>query len=402
MSNANEWPMVRLGEVAKFIRGVTFKPADKVNSEDGIPIMRTKNVQASLEFSDVIRIPASLVKEDRYLRVGDTLVSTANSWNLVGKCCWVPELTEPTAIGGFVSALRATSEQILPRYLYYWFNSYKIQATVRSFSNQTTNIANLAIKRCLDLKIPLPPLPEQQRIAEILDSSTSNSASRKKQLEQLSELKNSIFDRFHLAHLKQATQYRLQDVVPRIESGKSPVCESRPATTEEWGVLKLSAVTTGEFLQSENKAYLGDPQPLTSLEVQHGDLLMTRKNTPDLVGAVSLVRETRPNLLLPDLIFRLNVDEELAEPEYLAALLMSPPVRFSVRSLAGGSAKSMSNISKQRLNKLPLDLPPLEIQRKFVSLYKGIYRAKDQILAAQKLDQELHHSLSTRAFAGQL
>lgn len=253
-----------------------------------------------------------------------------------------------------------------------------------------------------NLSIPLPPLAEQQRIAEILDTISSNLASRKTQLEQLSTLQKSTFEQFHLAHLDQATKYHFKDVVPRIDSGKSPVCESRPAADNEWGVLKLSAVTTGEFLQDENKAYLEDTESLSHLEIQLGDLLMTRKNTPELVGAVSLVRETRPNLMLPDLIFRLNLNKDLVKPEYLAALLMSPPVRFSIRSLAGGSAKSMSNISKQRLNKLLIDLPPLNAQREFATKSQEIQAIKRKVNSAYKLDQELLASLQAHAFAGHL
>jgi type I restriction enzyme S subunit len=107
---AQEYPSARLGDVARFVRGITFKPTDVVplDTPGSVDCMRTKNVQAELDATDVWAVEASLVKrKDQFLISGDTLVSSANSWNLVGKCCWIPELGRPTSFGGFISVLRA-------------------------------------------------------------------------------------------------------------------------------------------------------------------------------------------------------------------------------------------------------------------------------------------------------
>jgi type I restriction enzyme S subunit len=86
---------VALGEVAEFVRGINFKPDDVVPTDtpDAVACMRTKNVQAELDLSDVWAVGQQFVKrDDQFLRTGDILVSSANSWNLVGKCCWIPDL----------------------------------------------------------------------------------------------------------------------------------------------------------------------------------------------------------------------------------------------------------------------------------------------------------------------
>ena len=91
----SEAPTRHLGDVASFVRGITFKPGDvvPVGSPGSVACMRTKNVQSELDLSDVWGIPESFVKRaDQYLLTGDLLVSSANSWNLVGKCCRVPQL----------------------------------------------------------------------------------------------------------------------------------------------------------------------------------------------------------------------------------------------------------------------------------------------------------------------
>src|SRR5688572_24935316 len=104
--------------------------------------MRTKNVQDILDESDLIAVPSSLVKrEELYLQEGDILLSSANSWNLVGKVCRVPKLRYRATAGGFISVVRPR-QGLDSRYLYHWLASPVVQEKVRSCSRQTTNISN--------------------------------------------------------------------------------------------------------------------------------------------------------------------------------------------------------------------------------------------------------------------
>ncbi|WP_460319170.1 restriction endonuclease subunit S [Pseudomonas ogarae] len=189
-------PVVAIGDIAEFIRGVTYKPADLMDnfSEGSIVCMRTANVQKVLDESDLLSIPRGHVKsEDKILREGDLLVSTANSWNLVGKCCWVPALSYAATVGGFIAALRGNKSKVDLRYLYHWFNSPDTQVDVRNCGRQTTNISNMDIGRCLALEIPLPPLPEQRRIAAILDKADALRANRREAIAKLDQLLQSVF-----------------------------------------------------------------------------------------------------------------------------------------------------------------------------------------------------------------
>jgi type I restriction enzyme S subunit len=190
------WPEVPLGEVADLIRGVTFKPADveELGSSGTIACLRTANVQAELDIEDVWAIPEAFARRaEQRLRPGDIVVSSANSWNLVGKCSWVDPLPWPATFGGFVTTLRAHSDSLDARYLYRWFSSPKIQALVRSFGRKTTNISNLDLNRCRAMLMPLPPVEEQRRVAAILDAADELRAKRRKSLALLDSLTESIF-----------------------------------------------------------------------------------------------------------------------------------------------------------------------------------------------------------------
>lgn len=173
---------VTLGQAAEFIRGITFKPADLVEpfSEDSVVCMRTTNIQVDLEESDVLAVPKKLVpRPDKYLREGDILISSANSWNLVGKCCYIPKLDYEATAGGFISILRARSTYD-PRFLYHWLNSPRVQHQARHCGRQTTNIANLDVTRFLNLHVPKLELSRQHVIAEVLDKADGIRRKRQK------------------------------------------------------------------------------------------------------------------------------------------------------------------------------------------------------------------------------
>lgn len=214
-------------------------------SEGSIVCMRTANVQKMLDESDLLSIPHDLVKnKDKILREGDLLVSTANSWNLVGKCCWVPALNYAATAGGFIAVLRGERKKVDPRYLYHWFNSPDTQVDARNCGRQTTNISNMDIGRCLALQIPLPPISEQRRIVVILDKADALRAKRREAIAKLDQLLQSVF----------------------LEMFGDPVANLRGWPQEE--LLALGKVQTGGTPPSSEDDMFDGPVPF----VTPGDL----------------------------------------------------------------------------------------------------------------------------------
>lgn len=255
------------------------------------------------------------------------------------------------------------------------------------------------------IKIPLPPLAEQKRIAAILDAADGLRAKRREALAQLDTLLQAIFlDIFGdpVTNPKGWDTDTIENLVERIESGWSPTCLERPPNGDEWGVLKLGAVTYCEFRQSECKALPSDQNPRLELEVKKGDVLVTRKNTYELVAACAFVRETRPKLMLPDLIFRLRLRRERMEPAFVWQQLIVPRLRRLIQSFAGGSAGSMPNISKAKLQAVRLIVPPIVKQQQFAEFVESVEQQREaQRTHLAELDT-LFASLQSRAFRGEL
>lgn len=387
--------IVPLGDVAEFIRGISFKPDDvvPVGTEGTVACMRTKNVQEMLDCDDVWGVPNDFVRRsDQILRKGDVLVSSANSWNLVGKCCWIPELPWEASFGGFVSVLRAKTEVAEPRYVYRWFSSDRTQALLRSFGQKTTNISNLNIDRCLNLRIPLPPLPEQRRIAAILDQADALRAKRREALAQLDSLTQSIFmGMFGGSAYPTAT---LDDVCQLITDGTHQTPQYA-----ETGVIFLSAknVTSG-YIDWENIKHI--PESLHQelhrrLAPKRNDILLAKNGTTGVAAIVD--RDCTFDIYVSLALLRAR-DGIL--PEYLLGAVNSPVCSQQFSGALKGIGVPNLHLKEIRNTKVPN--PPLPVQETFRQRMKALELQKLRHRESLRELDALFTSLQHRAFRGEL
>jgi type I restriction enzyme S subunit len=166
-------------------------------------------------------------------------------------------------------------------------------------------------------------------------------------------------------------QLTLGDVLLDIQAGKSFQTAEVLARPDELGVLKVSAVTWSDFQPDEAKALNGEYVPDVNHRVRRGDLLISRANTKEFVGAVVLVDRDYPFRLLSDKTLRLVIDEDRASKEYLLFALRAPKARRHIEHYATGTSDSMRNIAQGVITSVPIDLPPLPGQRRIASRLKA-------------------------------
>ena len=403
-----EAPTGHLGDVASFVRGITFKPGDvvPVGSPDSVACMRTKNVQSELDVSDVWGIPESFVKRpDQYLLTGDLLVSSANSWNLVGKCCSVPQLQWPATFGGFISVLRGDPSQIEARYLYHWFSSPRTQATVRSYGRQTTNISNLSVDRCLRLWLPLPPLAEQRRIARILDAAGALRAKRHEALGELHTLLRSIFlDMFGDPVSSGWTMVTVEDVA----SSQSGAIRTGPFGSqllhsefvdEGICVLGIDNAVANEFRTGEPR-FITEKKydQLRRYTVRPGDVLITIMGT---CGRCAIVPGGIPTAINTKHLCCVTLDHGRCLPEFMHAYFLEHPIarRYLERSAKGAI---MSGLNMRIIKALPIPAAPLDLQRRFAAIVHSVEQQRTRHRAHLAELDTLFASLQSRAFRGDL
>jgi type I restriction enzyme S subunit len=256
------------------------------------------------------------------------------------------------------------------------------------------------------IEIPLPSVAEQQRIAEILDRAEELRRKRRAAFAQIDTLTQSIFlDVFGDAgdNPKGWPVQPVSSYVAEFQGGKSLEAESgaNAATTNR--VLKVSAVTGMEFLPSESKPVPDSYQPPPEHFTKPGDLLFSRANTTELVGAVAYVESTPNNLLLPDKLWRFVWRQpKTVEALFVWALFQTATVRGEIARRATGTSGSMKNISQEKVFGIKTIVPPLSLQRDFVRRIAALKSLKTVSgVSLAELDA-LFASLQYRAFRGEL
>lgn len=268
-----------------------------------------------------------------------------------------------------------------------------------------------------DIKIVIPGIGEQKEIASYLDRETSRIdtliAEKEHMLALLEEKRAALISRVVTrglnpdAPLKDSGQewlgmipahwkvIRIKHVTASLEQGSSPVAANTPAAPGELGILKLSAVSKGRFKREENKALREKEEEEQLLALVKGDVLITRGNTPDLVADAAVVPEDEPNLLLPDLIYRLRVEDRVMAPEYLASFLITPAARVQIRRDARGSSGSMVKVSQSHVLDWVTPLPPLAEQLEIINYLREKESRKE--LLSREVSSSLELLIERRA-----
>jgi type I restriction enzyme S subunit len=206
--------------------------------------------------------------------------------------------------------------------------------------------------------------------------------------------------------VRQWTRCTVGDVLAGIVAGKSPQAAGRPAATGERGVLKVSAVSWGRFRPEENKALPSSYVVSEGLTVRAGDLLISRANTVELVGAVVMATRDHPDLMLSDKTLRLDVRDDLVDKRFLLYALRTQEVRAVFEEDATGTSDSMRNLSQDKIRSAPLALPPLDVQRRIVAkldeLLAQSRAAREQLEAVPALVEQYRQSVLAAAFRGDL
>lgn len=403
------WPTVPLADLTTVISsGSTPLGGSQVYLKEGpVLFIRSQNVlMGSLSLDDPTYISRDLdaaIARTR-LEPGDVLLNITGA--SIGRTALFDLANTPANVNQHVCVLRPLPSRLHPGYLMAFLMSPRQQAHIDRIQAGGTRQA-LTFSQIAQFEIPVPPLPEQRRIAAILDHADALRAKRRAAIAKLDSLAQSIFlDMFGdpVSNNRKWNRLPLSEILTCIESGSSPVCLDRPRLTDdEWAVLKLGAITWCEYDFAQNKALPPKVKPDTTVEVMKGDLLFARKNTHELVAACALVHDTPPRLLLPDLIFRLKLRESAPIfPGYLHQLLIHPGKRREIQKLAGGSAGSMPNISKSNLMTVQVECPPISMQQSYVEHLARVQRTVRGLRDSLNSLERLFCSLQNRAFLGEL
>lgn len=335
------------------------------------------------------------------LRPGDVVF--ARTGGTTGKSFLLRECPDCAVFASYLIRVRP-GPRVNPLYLSYFFDSPAYWRHIASSSNGSAQ-PGVNASKLRELLVPVPPLSEQRRIADILDGADALGRKRREVLRRLDDLLRSVFLETFGDPVRNPRGWpliRLSDVVSAVEPGWSSNSLDHPADDTEWGVLKVSAVSTGLFLEAENKAVASPTFLKAPVTPRRGDLLFSRANTRDLVAATCLVTEDAPLRFLPDKLWRISCQPNLATVEWLRFLLANPAYRATLTKQATGTSGSMLNVSQEKLLALVAPVPPLARQREFAAIVWETMAHRARVLAGCRASEKLFSSLVDHAFNGDL
>lgn len=308
----------------------------------------------------------------------------------------------PSWVNNHAHVLRATAG-LDRRFLMHWLNTCDYGGLV----NGTTRL-KLTQKSMRGMPVPIPPISKQRSVVEVVERLLSQADAARRTVvggqSKLKRLRAGLYARFfsHASSINGLTE--LGGLLDRIEAGKSFKCPGHPAGPGMPGVLKLGAVTWGDFDPSENKEIPAHLTPDPRWEVRPGDLLIGRANTAELVGATALVRETPPGLYLSDKTLRL-VPADGVSAEWIKAVLAAPQARAAMSAVATGTSDSMRNISQAKIRAVQVPAPPPDAPERLAGLYRQLSQVRHlepALVAADSRARALRRATLNAAFTGRL
>jgi len=387
---------IRLGEVVSYIRGITFKPEDVCapGTADSVICMRTKNIQADLDESDLIAVDQRFARrEEQMLGEGDILISSANSWNLVGKSVYVPKLSYRATAGGFISIVRADTSMLDPRYLYHWITTDKTQAKIRRCGRQTTNISNLSSSQFLDLEIPLPALGEQKRITAILDKADSLRRKRQQATRLADDFLRAVFlDMFGdpVTNPKGWPVGTIRDLVASANYGSS---EKADEIEGQYPILRMNNLTYEGRLDLSSLKYVDlDDKVADKYLARKGDLLFNRTNSKELVGKTA-VYDRDETMAIAGYLIRVRMNEK-GNPCYVSAYLNSAHGKATLQAMCKPIV-GMANINAQEMQNIRIMLPPIDLQDHYANVVEKMRATEKTFSQSGEVCNKLIAALST-------
>lgn len=389
---------VRVGDVAEQIRGVSYdkEEASDTSAPGYLPILRAGNItDAGLTFSDLVYVPKGRVSDSQRVRAGDVVIAASSgSLDVVGKAAAAKEDFDG-GFGAFCKVLRPRAT-VDAAYFAHFFRTASYRRRVSSLA-AGANINNLRSGHLDDFALPLPPLAEQRRIADILDRADAMRAKRREAIALLDELQEATLE--HVAAHRSSKYVELDHLLAEVY--RYPTYYD--IRYESDGIPEIR----GELIQSDgtidsSRGRLRFISPATSSKyprtvVEPGDLVMSVRGT---VGKVGLVPPELGGANMTANLIRLAPDRLRVEPVYVWHSMRGRS--FQAKLAASCSSTTIATIKAPELRKLTIRVPSIDVQREFAGRVDAIERLKAAHRASLAGMDALFASLQHRAFRGEL
>lgn len=410
------WEIIDLGSVCHVQRGLTYSGKDTVDISDQV-VLRATNIDlgtGKLIFDELKYLREDLEIKPVYALKKDSLLIcfSSGSKSHLGKIALVDDNYPNFFFGGFIGQINP-SEKIDSKYLFYCLSS----ETYKDYISNLTDGVNINNLKATDLKsfqIPLPPLPEQQRIVSILDQAFAAIDKAKANAEQ--NLKNAaaLFDSYlqgvfdPSARSGQGDGWEEKRFEELIQENQIGLIKSKKEQSNDkpYRYLKMDSITSDNNLIHDRYVYVdADKGELEKYTLNEGDFLFNTRNSYDLVGKTCVFSpiDDEPTLFnnnIMRVVFMKGISSGFINYAFSSEL-----VKERLQKLKSGTT-SVVGIYYKVLRNLKIPVTEYEEQQAIVRQLDAL-RVETQKLEAvyqKKMDdlEELKKSILQKAFAGEL
>lgn len=380
--NAEEWEAKRLGELFSERQETNFPslPLLSLTERNGI-IPQEQGSRANTASGD----------KSKYLRVipGDIAYNTMRMWEGRSALVGLEGIVSPAYTVCIPQKGNSSSF-----FSYYFKTQILIEKFHRYSQGLVNDTLNLKFKAFEKITVFSPrSFREQQKIADFLSSLDERITAETSKLDRLKDHKKGLLKQLFPAEGETTPELRfpefrdageweevpLSKLVSSLDAGVSVNAGDRPATSEEMGILKTSAVTNGVFEPQENKVVLDVVEIGRMREsVRRNTIIISRMNTPALVGANAYVDTNFENIFLPDRLWAAKPKPDTSM-RFISFILSSNQGRATLALSAKGSSGSMKNITKSDVLAFLAMIPSLPEQQRIADCLSSL----DELITAQ-------------------
>ena len=280
-------------------------------------------------------------------------------------------------------------------YLCYALMFYDTEGLVNGATRQ--KLTQTAMRQMM---IPYRNMTEQLQIADEINQVIRLIDKRKEELSLLDQLVKSRFIEMFGDPEKNPFGWDMSTIgvlISSCEAGWSGNGSQREKKDGEIAVLKVSAVTKGYFIPDECKVLDDQSNIKKYVFPQEGDLLFSRANTREMVGATAVITQNYPEYILPDKLWRIRF-VDATNVWYMKYILSSKSIRAIFASVSTGTSGSMFNVSMEKFKSIAVPLPPLELQEQFAVFVTQTDKSKLAVEKSLKQLEILKKSLMQQYF----
>lgn len=400
MSLPESWVQARLSEICEL--NPRLRAVDRPNNNTTVTFVPMSAID---EHSGVINKPeirtfTEVAKGYTYFRERDVLFAKVTPCMENGKTAIARNLENGLGFGSTEFHVLRPTKLVLPEYVFNFIRQKFFRDRAASAFVGTGGLQRVPPSFLARVKIPLPTLPEQQRIVDLLQQAEEVAKAKKSISDQIDHLIWTAYWEYFEAWFTAdglIDPVRISDYVADSQYGVSEAM----GETGTHAVLRMNSITNSGWLDLSELKYASlSKKDIESTDLRDGDLLFNRTNSRELVGKCAVWRSVVGAYSFASYLVRFRLKPEML-PEFLWATLNSAYGKYRLFNSAK-QAVSMANVSPTDLGRITVPLPPLPLQEKFAKFVRETELLRAQMLGKLKAYSELQEIVSQRALIGEL